>query len=300
MLQEIIKQHPDRYQPYELLGKVLEDDADALRDANKPEQAKAEYGKAAASYEQSLLINSEQPDNYLHVAELYLTRLRDSARAVKLLQDARRHFPSAPQVVYLLAVALREAGETQKAVSTFEEALAEAQAGGGEIVNGRFYFEYGAAAERAGLYAKAAELFKKSIQLDPGDAAEAYNYLGFMWADRGTNLDEAESYIKKALASDPDNGAYLDSMGWLDYQRGKYSQALAELLNAAQALKEDDPTVFQHIGDAYEKLNRLPQALTYWQRALALDPQDKKLAEKIARSKTSLSNQTPASSPLAK
>ena len=300
MLQEIIQQHPERYQPYELLGKVLEEDAESLRKAEKPEEAKAEFAKAAASYEQSILINSGQPDNYLHLAELYLSRLRDGKRAVRVLQDARHHFPAAPQITYLLAVSLREAGETQKAVTTFEEALAEAQSGGGEIVNGRFYFEYGAAAERAGLYAKAAELFKKSIQLDPGDAAEAYNYLGFMWADQGTNLDEAESYIRKALASDPENGAYLDSLGWLNYRRGKYEQALAELLSAANSLKTEDPTVFQHIGDTYEKLQQLPQALDYWQRALALEPDDKKLAEKIARSKTNPNGDEPVSSPPAK
>ncbi len=289
MLQEIIQQHPEQYQPYELLGKVLEEDAAILVEKKKLKEAKAEYAKAAAAYEQSLLINAAQPDNYLHLAELYLGRLREPERAVKLLQDARRHFPAAPQITYLLAVALREAKQTQQAVATFEEALHEAEAQGVEIANARFYFEYGAAAERAGLYDRAAELFKKSIELDPNDAAEAYNYLGFMWADQNTHLDEAESYIKKALATDPENGAYLDSLGWIHYRRGQYEQALAELLSAVQALQGEDPTVYSHIGDTYEKLNQLPQALEYWEKSLALDPSDKKLAEKIARFKSKVS-----------
>ncbi|MGH7937544.1 MAG: tetratricopeptide repeat protein, partial [Bryobacteraceae bacterium] len=201
MLQEIIQQHPEQDQPYELLGKVQEEEADALREAKKPEKAKAEYGKAVASYEQSLLINPAQPDNYFHLGELLITRLRDNKGAVKVLQDARRHFSTAPQITYLLAVALREANQTQQAVATFEEALHEAEAQGGNILDGRFYFEYGAAAERAGLYDKAADLFKKSIDLNPDTAGEAYNYLGFMWADHNQHLDEAESYIKKALAT---------------------------------------------------------------------------------------------------
>ena len=54
MLQEIIQQHPEKYQPYELLGRVLEEDAKALAQADKTEEAKAEYSKAAASFEQSL------------------------------------------------------------------------------------------------------------------------------------------------------------------------------------------------------------------------------------------------------
>ncbi|HEY2801302.1 MAG TPA: tetratricopeptide repeat protein [Chthoniobacterales bacterium] len=294
MLQEIIQQHPDQDQPYELLGKVQEEEADSLREAKKPEKAKAEYGKAVASYEQSLLINPAQPDNYIHLGELLITRLRDDKRAVKVLQDARRHFPTASQITYLLAVALREANQTQQAVATFEEALHEAEGQGGNILDGRFYFEYGAAAERAGLYDKAADLFKKSIELNPETAGEAYNYLGFMWADHNQHLDEAESYIKKALATDPDNGAYLDSLGWVDYRRGNYDQALAELLNAAQDLKEDDPTVFSHIGDTYEKLNQIPKALEYWQKALALDKSDKELAAKIEHYKTKVSKGEPA------
>ena len=127
---------------------------------------------------------------------------------------------------------MREAKHSQASVALFEEALHESQAQGDEVANGRFFFEYGAAAERAGLYDKAAELFKKSVQLDPADAAEAYNYLGFMWADQNTHLDEAEDYIKRALEADPENGAYLDSLGWLHFRRGQYEQALAELLSA--------------------------------------------------------------------
>jgi tetratricopeptide (TPR) repeat protein len=294
MLQEIIQQHPEKYQSYELLGRVLEEEAKALADAKKKDEAKAKYAKAAANYEQSLLINPAQPDNYLHLAELLLFNLRENERAVKLLQEARRHYPSMPQLTYLLAVALREADHAQDSVAMFAEALHEAEAQDTEMTNGRFFFEYGAAAERAGLYDKAAELFKQSIEEDPANAAEAYNYLGFMWADRGTHLDEAEDYIKRALAADPENGAYLDSMGWLHYRQGHYDQALAELLSAADALKADDPVVLDHIGDTYAALKQPQKAIEYWQKALALDRTNKKLATKIAEAKSRLSKSAPA------
>jgi tetratricopeptide (TPR) repeat protein len=296
MLQEIIQQHPEKYEAYELLGRVLEEQAKALAQANKPDEAKAEYAKAAASFEQSLLINAAQPDNYVHLAELLLTRLRDNDRAVRVLQDARRHFPGEPQITYLLAIALREAKQTQTAVTTFAEALHESEVSG-QAVNGRFYFEYGAAAEQAGLYDKAAELFKRAIQLDPADAAQAYNYLGFMWAEQGTHLDEAEAYIKRALAAEPGNGAYLDSLGWLDYRKRNYEQALAELLSAVAALKEEDSVVFEHIGDTYAALQQTSKALEYWQKALALDQHNKKLAGKIADAKTRLSKGGSAAAP---
>jgi tetratricopeptide (TPR) repeat protein len=299
MLQEIIQQHPEKYQPYELLGRVLEEDGKALLEEKKPDKAKAEYAKAAAAYEQSLLINAAQPDNYVHLAELLLFNLRDNDRAVRVLKEARRHFPSAPQMTYLLAVALREAKHEQESVATFAEALHEAEAQGQDITNGRFYFEYGAAAERAGLYDKAAELFKQSIEQDPSDAAEAYNYLGFMWVDQNTHLEEAEEYIKRALAAEPENGAFLDSLGWLHYRQGKFEQALGELMSAAAALKTDDATVFDHIGDTHAALNQMPKALEYWQKALALDQTNKKLAAKIEAAKNRISrNEPPPATPM--
>jgi tetratricopeptide (TPR) repeat protein len=295
MLQEIIQQHPEKFQTYELLGEVYEEEGKARLKEKNLDEAKANYAKAAANYEQSLLINSAQPDNYVHLAEVLLFNLRDNEKAVRVLQEARRHFPTAAQLTYMLAVALREAKHYQESVPTFEEALHEGEAQGQDIANGRFYFEYGAAAERAGLMDKAVDLFKQAIAIDPDNAAEAYNYLGYLWADQNTHLEEAEEYIKRALGDDPDNGAYLDSFGWLHYRQGKYEQAIAELLNAARVLKEDDPTVFEHIGDTYLAMNQLAKALEYWQKALTLDPTNKGLATKIAQAKSRVSKIEPAS-----
>ena len=105
---------------------------------------------------------------------------------MKILTEARQRFPDAPEIIYYLAIAQREAKQTQQAVATFEEALHEAELEDSEMVNARFYFDYGAAAEQAGLYDKAADFFEKSIAIDPANAADAYNYLGYMWADHNT------------------------------------------------------------------------------------------------------------------
>jgi tetratricopeptide (TPR) repeat protein len=295
MLQESIQQHPEKYQTYELLGQVFEEEGKARLKEKKLDEAKANYTKAAANYEQSLLINAAQPDGYVHLAEILLFNLRDNEKAVRVLKDARQHFPGAAQLTYMLAVALREAKHYQESVTTFEVALHEGVAQGQEIGNARFYFEYGAAAERAGLYDKAADLFKQSIAIDPDNAAEAYNYLGYLWADQNTHLEEAEDYIKRALDADPDNGAYLDSLGWLHFRQGKYEQAITELLKAANEIKEDDPTVFEHIGDTYSAMNQLTKALEYWQKALALDPTNKSLAAKIAQARNRVSKGEPIS-----
>src|SRR6266566_3863758 len=227
MLEQIIKEHPEKYQPYDLLAQVLDDEARSLLRTNRLEEAKAKFAKVAANYEQSLLINPNHPSTYLHLAELLVGPLKDPGRAVQLLTEARRRFPGAPEIVYYLAIAQSEAKQTQQAVATFEEALHEAQLDqDNDIANAKFYFNYGATAEQAGLYEKAADLLRKSIALDPANSAEACNYLGYMWADHNMNLDEAETMIRRALESDPNNASYLDSLGWVEFRKGKFDQAL--------------------------------------------------------------------------
>ncbi len=294
MLEQIIKQHPEKYQPYDLLAQVLDEEGRSLQRANRLDEAKATFAKVAANYEQSLLINPNHAGTYLRLAELLLGPLKDPERAVKFLTEARRRFAGAPEIAYYLAIAQREAKQIQQAVATFEEALHEAELDqDNEIVNAKFYFNYGATAEQAGLYEKAADLLHKSIALDPANAAEAYNYLGYMWADHNMHLDEAEETIRRALEIDPNNGSYLDSLGWVEFRKGKFDQALADLLRAAKNIDREDPIVFEHIGDTYLKLNRVPEALESWQKALKLDPKNKSLADKIERTKTTLSQGLP-------
>ncbi len=93
------------------------------------------------------------------------------------------------------------------------------------------------------------------------------NYLGYMLADRGTRLDEALGYIRRAVALDPQNGAYLDSLGWAYYKMGNYELA-EENLRRASERTADDPTIHDHLAELYQKTGRLKLAATYWQRSL--------------------------------
>ncbi len=130
------------------------------------------------------------------------------------------------------------------------------------------YVEFlrGSTYEREKKYDQAEEVFRKVLATDPQNAA-VLNYLGYMLADRGVKLDEALIMIKKAVELDPANGAYLDSLGWAYFKLGKYELAEDKLMKASQHTGAD-PTVQDHLGDLYQKTGRLKLAAAHWERAL--------------------------------
>ena len=130
------------------------------------------------------------------------------------------------------------------------------------------YVEFlrGSTYERQKKYDQAEEVFRKVLATDPQNAA-VLNYLGYMLADRGAKLDEALIMIKKAVELEPANGAYLDSLGWAYFKMGKYELAEDNLMKASQHMGMD-PTVQDHLGDLYQKTGRLKLAAAHWERAL--------------------------------
>ncbi|MFA5085001.1 MAG: tetratricopeptide repeat protein, partial [Candidatus Omnitrophota bacterium] len=122
---------------------------------------------------------------------------------------------------------------------------------------------------------------RQAIKLDP-KFSDAYNYLGYMYAEQGSNLDEAIVLIKKAIELEPDNGAYIDSLGWAYFQDGMTDEALTELEKAVK-LEPDDPTVCDHLGDVYFKKSFKDKARAQWERSLKLDPKQDKVREKLRK-----------------
>lgn len=133
-------------------------------------------------------------------------------------------------------------------------------------------FWLGAAYERTGRHAEAERRFRSFLAEQP-DSAPALNYLGYMWAELGQNLDEAVELVERAISLDPDNGAYIDSLGWAYYQMGRYEEARTELERAAE-LVGDDPVVLEHLGDVYSALGASREAADAYRRALDLDAEN--------------------------
>jgi tetratricopeptide (TPR) repeat protein len=106
-----------------------------------------------------------------------------------------------------------------------------------------------------------------------------------MYAERGENLDEAIGLITKALELEPDNGYFIDSLGWAYYQQGRYPEALRELKRAVEKAKED-AVIFEHLGDAYAKNGLEDDAMIAWEKSLALDPAADGVKKKMEELKT--------------
>lgn len=127
-------------------------------------------------------------------------------------------------------------------------------------------FYRGTVAERQKLFDQAEIEFRKGLQVVP-DFAPIENYLGYMLAERGQKLDEAVTMLKKVVAFDPQNGAYLDSLAWAYYKQGQY--ALAEDYERKAAVRmSNDPTVLDHLGEIDAKTGKLSLAIDEWQRSL--------------------------------
>ena len=127
-------------------------------------------------------------------------------------------------------------------------------------------FMRGAMYERMKNFPSAEAEFRKLLAMNP-DHAGALNYLGYMLADRNTKLDEAHSMIKKALDLEPNNGAYLDSLGWVLYRENKLSEAEEQLRRAIESMGRD-ATVHDHLGDVYFREGKIREAISQWQISL--------------------------------
>jgi tetratricopeptide (TPR) repeat protein len=128
------------------------------------------------------------------------------------------------------------------------------------------YFLQGAMYERQKKVDLAEQMFRQVLKQDPNNSM-TLNYLGYMLADHNLRLEEALSLIKKAITLDPQNGAYLDSLGWAYFKMGNFDQA-EENLRKAEEKTPNDATIQDHLGELYAKTGRLQLAATHWEHAL--------------------------------
>lgn len=182
--------------------------------------------------------------------------------------------PEALQEARLDLAALFSGAERfERAIPMLERVVEEEP----QSVRGQFLLA--SAYERSGRDEEAEVVFEELITQEP-EFHLALNYLGYMWAEEGENLDRALELVKRAVELEPQNGAYVDSLGWVYYQLGRYDDAVRSLERAAE-LEPSDSTVHEHLGDAYRALGRNGKARAAYRRALELDGDEATVREKL-------------------
>lgn len=129
---------------------------------------------------------------------------------------------------------------------------------------------------------KGEEVLERILEEDPENVS-VNNDLGYLYADQGKNLEKAKTMIAKALAAEPDNSAYLDSMGWVLYKLGDFKGAIEYLEKAVDDPDGSDMTLWDHLGDAYRQAGQPKKALEAWQKALEASKDDVKPDKKVLK-----------------
>ncbi len=140
-------------------------------------------------------------------------------------------------------------------------------------------FILAASLERIGSWDESVAVFRRLIESQP-DNPTSLNYLGYMFADKGVNLDEALVLIQKAVKLDPTSGAYLDSLGWVHFRLGNLDLAEKHLTEAAR-LEPFDATVHEHLGDLFAARGDRAKAVVAYRRAVANEPDEPGQKERI-------------------
>ena len=223
---------------------------------------------------------SDEPVDKLELvesAETHLLRAISIAKEVvnNSRNESRRTYfqESANRAQYALVDLYVSFKNFEKATEVFDKMLED------DPDNIDAIYGIGSVYQAMGDFKNAETYLQKTLSLQPTHK-DALNGLGYLYAQQGKNLDEAEALIKRALEKSPENGAYLDSLGWVFFKRGKFAQAVITLESANQQLP-NSVEILMHLGDAYNKTGELEKARSVWQQAQKLEPDNSDIKERL-------------------
>jgi tetratricopeptide (TPR) repeat protein len=209
-------------------------------------------------------------------------KLGNTADARRILEQLAAEYPNRPEPLAQLAEMQMNDGRYADATATFTRAIARVPQPGRS--NWVLFYQRGTAYDRAHDWPRAEADFLHALALSP-DQPYVLNYLGYAWAEQGRNLTRAREMIERAVVLRPNDGAIMDSLGWVLLLQGDREGAIRWLERAVE-LTPEDSTANGHLGDAYDAAGRRLEAQTQWRRALILNPEPQdaaKLQAKLAR-----------------
>jgi Flp pilus assembly protein TadD len=206
-------------------------------------------------------------------------RLGHEAEARRILEQTAEDYPDRPEPLTQLADMLAGQGHYAEATATYGRAIA--RLAHPVATDWTLFYQRGVAYDHAHQWPLAEADFLHALELSP-DQPFVLNYLAYAWAEQGRNLPRARQMIEHAASLRPNEGAILDSLGWVMLLQGDKAGAIRWLERAVELLPEDS-TVNGHLGDAYAAAGRRMEAQVQWRRALILNPEPQDAAKLQAK-----------------
>lgn len=253
-----------------MAGYLRPDHIDALLLSAELLDDMGQYDLSVATYKK---VPAGTPD--YHAAELgraeALRRADKPDAAIEVLEKLAADYPNQAPIYSALGGLFRQQESYESAAEAYDRALELTPEDG----RTRWFLLYARAIcyERLGEWDKAEADFRAALELNP-EQPQVLNYLGYSLVEKQQKLDEALDMIKRAVASRPDSGYIVDSLGWVLYRLGRYDEAVGHMEKAVE-LMPVDAVVNDHLGDVYWAVGRIREAEFQWRRALSfIDPDD--------------------------
>ncbi len=214
-------------------------------------------------------------DGWVYLSSVFLEK-NDFHSVVTVLESALRTLPEDPRVNSILGIAYSRLGRTEEAIRVLERARSIDPKDLNTITQLALIYD--------GLkrYDESDSLYEAALRLDPNNHLTLNNY-GYSLSERGIQLQRALEMAKKAIEQQPENQSYLDTIGWVYFQLGMYTEA-EKFVQKAIDKGNANAVLYEHLGDIYARMNDNERALEQWNIALKLDSNNSALKEKIQRS----------------
>jgi Flp pilus assembly protein TadD len=249
----------------EALQDIVDDEPRVASMLGQFQEQAGRFKDAADSYTKALSVAPNSRE--LKVRRIgALVKANELERASDFAAQAQTQHPDDLRFPQLRAHIFQQTGDTARAISVLEPVAMSNPNDSATLLSLADLYS------NAGRKTDAERTVRQLVSVEPGNA-DALNYLGYLLADSGRQLDEAIRLVRRALDIEPNNPNYLDSLGWAYYRRGNYEEAEKYLAPAAQQMLRN-ATVQEHYGDLLAKRGRWQDAIAAWTRALQGDEGD--------------------------
>ena len=254
-LEEILKEAPDSDKIRFYLGAVYEE--------------MGQKDRAVSHYKQVPSSSTYFADATIHAA--FLLKSQGLSRSQDLVEEALSKRKDLPQLYAFYASILDERKEYSAALRMLTSAVEKFPS------HAQLNFYLGTMLDRVGNTDRSIEQMKKVLNIEQ-DHVQALNFLAYSYAEQDRDLDEAESLARRALELQPKDGFIMDTVGWVLFKKGHYSEAV-QYLERAYAEKSSESVIAEHLGDVYYRLQLVDKAKRMYKRAMEFETDEKKARE---------------------